>query len=59
VEMVPRIGSQIIVLGSTKGFQKKMARLKRLYESGFSKVGWNKYKKIDLTYDNQAVCTRN
>jgi cell division protein FtsQ len=59
VEMVPRIGSQIIVLGSTDGYQKKMARLKKLYESGFSKVGWNKYKKIDLTYDNQAVCTRN
>lgn len=59
VEMVPRIGSQIVVLGSTDGYQKKMARLKKLYESGFSKVGWNKYKKIDLTYDNQAVCTRN
>ncbi len=58
VEMVPRVGSQIIVLGSTEGYQKKMARLKKLYEKGFSKVGWNKYKKIDLTYDNQAVCTR-
>lgn len=59
LEMVPRIGSQIVVLGSTEGYKKKMIRLKRLYESGFSKVGWNKYKKIDLTYDNQAVCTRN
>lgn len=59
MEMVPRIGSQIVVLGSTEGYEKKMARLKKLYESGFSKVGWNKYKKIDLTYDNQAVCTRN
>ena len=58
VEMVPRVGSQIIVLGSTESYQKKMARLKKLYEKGFSKVGWNKYKKIDLTYDNQAVCTR-
>lgn len=58
VEMVPRVGSQIIVLGSTEDYQKKMARLKKLYEKGFSKVGWNKYKKIDLTYDNQAVCTR-
>lgn len=58
VEMVPRVGSQIVVLGSTEGYQKKMARLKKLYEKGFSKVGWNKYKKIDLTYDNQAVCTR-
>ncbi len=59
VEMVPRIGSQIVVLGTTDDYEKKMARLKRLYESGFSKVGWNKYRKIDLTYDNQAVCTRN
>ena len=59
VEMVPRIGSQIVVLGSTDGFEKKLSRLKKLYEHGFSKVGWNKYKKIDLTYDNQAVCTRN
>lgn len=59
IEMVPRVGSQIIVLGSTEGYQKKMTRLKKLYQHGFSKVGWNKYKKIDLTYDNQAVCTRN
>ena len=58
VEMVPRIGSQIVVLGSMEGYQKKMTRLRKLYEKGFSKVGWNKYKKIDLTYDNQAVCTR-
>ena len=59
IEIVPRVGSQIIVLGSTESYQKKMTRLKKLYKSGFSKVGWNKYKKIDLTYDNQAVCTRN
>lgn len=59
VEMVPRVGSQIVVLGTTENYEKKMVRLKKLYEKGFSKVGWNKYKKIDLTYDNQAVCTRN
>ncbi len=59
VEIVPRVGSQIVVLGTTDNYEKKMVRLKKLYEKGFSKVGWNKYKKIDLTYDNQAVCTRN
>lgn len=59
VEMVPRIGSQIVVLGTVDGYEKKMVRLKKLYESGFSKVGWNRYRKIDLTYDNQAVCTKN
>lgn len=59
VEMVPRVGSQIVVLGTTDDYKKKMERLKKLYVSGFSKVGWNKYKKIDLTYDNQAVCTKN
>lgn len=59
VEMVPRVGSQIVVLGTTDNYLKKMERLKKLYVSGFSKVGWNKYKKIDLTYDNQAVCTKN
>lgn len=58
VEIVPRVGSHIVVLGSTDDYEIKMARLKKLYESGFSKVGWNKYKKIDLTYANQAVCTR-
>lgn len=57
--MVPRVGSQIVVLGTTDDYKKKMERLKKLYVSGFSKVGWNKYKKIDLTYDNQAVCTKN
>lgn len=59
VELVPRVGNHIVVLGTTDDYEKKLARLRKLYEEGFSKVGWNKYKKIDLTYANQAVCTRN
>lgn len=72
VELVPRIGNNVIYLGhmpvsKSKSertalindfVDKKMKRLKAFYKYGLSVAGWNKYSEINLEFDNQIICKR-
>jgi len=57
-ELVPRIGSHIIIFGKIDDMEKKFKKLRVFYQQGLKKEGWNKYKFINLKFDNQIVCTR-
>ena len=56
IELVPRVGSGVILLGGLDGYEKKLRKLQKLYDDGFSKIGWKDYKEIDLRYKGQVVC---
>lgn len=56
--LIPRVGGQKIELGKIDNFERKFSKLYALYKNGFSTVGWNKYNKINLKYENQVVCTK-
>jgi len=56
--LIPRVGGQKIELGEIDNFERKFAKLSALYKDGFPTVGWNKYNKINLKYENQIVCTK-
>lgn len=58
LELVPRVGDHIVYLGSIDNYEKKFSHLKEFYEKALSSVGWNKYARIDLQYDNQVICTK-
>ena len=58
VELIPRVGSQSILLGSFDDYEKKLNRLKMFYEKALPALGWNKYKMISLKYSNQIICTK-
>lgn len=58
IELVPRIGGHIILLGKLDGYERKLDKLYKLYTEGFSKIGWKAYKVIDLQYKNQIVCKK-
>ena len=58
VEIVPRVGDQIVYLGTLDNFQKKLRNLRIFYDKAMGTVGWNKYKRINLEYDNQIICTK-
>ena len=58
IELVPRVGDAIIVLGKLDNFTSKLAKLRKLYVQGFNVIGWNKYKTIDLQFKDQVVCTK-
>jgi cell division protein FtsQ len=58
IELVPRVGNTIILLGKTDGFEDKFERLYELYSKGFTVFGWELYEKLDLRYKQQIVGVR-
>ena len=56
--VVPRVGDHLIEFGTTGNYREKLRNLKAVYQQGFSKTGWDKYKTINLKYKNQVVCTK-
>jgi len=59
VEMVPRVGSHKIILGSADSLETKFRNLLVFYKKAIPKVGWDTYKTINLKYVNQIVCEKN
>jgi cell division protein FtsQ len=57
-EMVPSVGSHLIVFGDGRDIEQKFHRLLIFYREVMSKTGFGKYGKIDLRYDGQVVATR-
>ncbi|MCH5329141.1 MAG: cell division protein FtsQ [Coprobacter sp.] len=58
IELIPRIGDNLILLGKIDNFEQKLANLRCLYEQIMPEVGWNKYDTINIKYNNQVICTR-
>lgn len=52
VELIPRVGDHRIFLGSFDDFREKMDHLQLFYEQAIPKVGWEKYRIINLKYKN-------
>lgn len=58
IELIPRVGDAIIVLGTLDNYEAKLEKLHKLYVKGFNVIGWNKYKTINLQYKDQVVCSK-
>lgn len=72
IELVPRVGDQILFLGflprekrqaerekAISDFaNRKLSRLEKFYRYGLSQAGWNKYSYIDVEFDNQIICKK-
>ncbi len=58
IELVPRIGEAVILLGDADDFQLKLDRLFRLYQQAFNVMGWNGYSMLDLRFNNQVVAVK-
>jgi cell division protein FtsQ len=58
IELVPRVGNHIVFLGKMDDYESKLSHLKKFYQKGLNKVGWNKYKRISVEFDNQIICTK-
>ena len=58
IELVPRVGSSIVILGTLDNYPAKLRKLKKLYQDGFSSFGWSDYSEIDLRFRGQVVCRK-
>lgn len=60
LQLIPRVGNHVIVLGDISDIDEKINKLRIFYSDGISRSGnWNDYKTIDLQFKNQIVCTKN
>lgn len=58
IELVPRVGNHIILLGEISEMEDKFNKLKLFYAKGVQQTGWNQYRLINLKYKNQLVCVK-
>lgn len=58
-ELVPKLGSHVVVFGDLEDMEKKFRHLKAFYKKGIGRVGWDKYGIVNLKYKNQIICKKN
>ena len=58
IELVPRVGEHLLILGTADDVESKLERFMNFYAKGLDNVGWNKYRSISVAYDNQVVCKK-
>lgn len=59
IELVPRVGSQRILLGNADSLDIKFRNLKAFYQQALPRVGWDAYKIINVKYANQVIGIKN
>jgi cell division protein FtsQ len=57
-ELVPRNGVHTIELGDIENMEAKFEKLMNFYRNGLTHMGWGNYKRINLKYKNQVVCSK-
>ena len=58
IELIPRVGSGVVILGSLDDYPAKLRKLRKLYQNGLSSFGWNDYAEVDLRFRGQIVCRK-
>lgn len=51
IELIPKVGSQYIILGDAQNLDKKFKDIKTIYKDGLPSIGWSKYKAINVKFD--------
>lgn len=59
IEITLRKGNHQVLLGKPNQVPENLEKLKLFYEKGLDKIGWNRYRLINLKYKDRVVCTRN
>lgn len=57
-ELIPRVGKHVIMLGGVNDLEEKLQNVEALYKGDFNENGWNRYRKINVKFKNQVVCTK-
>ena len=54
--IIPTVGRHQVIFGSTHRLQEKFKYLETFYKQVLNMQGWQRYKEIDLRFENQIVC---
>lgn len=55
IELIPRIGEQVVFFGNLDDYQQKLHKLKKFYQGSFSQEWWLTKKIVNLKYKNQVI----
>ena len=57
-ELIPKLGNQLIIFGTSENMNDKFERLIIFYKKGLSITGWKKYNVINIKFRNQVICSK-
>lgn len=58
IELVPRVGTQQLIVGSADSLEQKFDLLKTFYTQIMPKVGINAYSVVNVKYGGQIICEK-
>ena len=58
IDIIPRMGRNLIHLGSIENYEGKLRNLMAFYEQVLPETGWNIYSLVNLEFRDQIVCKR-
>lgn len=58
LEIVPRIGNHLVILGGVNDCERKLEDLMAFYNGAAAYEGWNNYRYINLKYKGQIICIK-
>lgn len=56
--LIPRVGDHVVEFGTIERMEEKFDHLYALYTKGWKPKEWNVYKKVNLKYNGQIICTK-
>lgn len=54
IVLIPKIGRERLIFGDSRDIDQKFDKLKIFYRDGMPKLGWSRYKTLNLKYANQV-----
>lgn len=58
LELIPKNGYHIIEFGRPESIEEKFGKLKAFYLFGLPGKGWHYYRRVNLEYNNQIICSK-
>ena len=55
IVLIPKVGKEKLIFGTSAQMQDKFENLKIFYRDGMTKLGWNRYPALNLKFINQVV----
>ncbi|NUM32225.1 MAG: hypothetical protein HUU47_07875 [Bacteroidetes bacterium] len=56
ISFIPTTGAHEVIIGDTNNLDEKFKKLETFYQNGLNKIGWEKYKTINLKFKGQVIC---
>lgn len=56
ITFYPQVGNQLVEFGSAADFERKFRKLKLFYKQILPVKGWNRYRRVNVAYENQIIC---